>query len=117
MNWLWRARSENPVEFPPDGDHCLIYALEVDTDLSAVAADYKEGKLIVRLPRSQAREWIETERIGVDGQQALGHGRVLRILVEKDFQCLHAENGQIESGIDREAYPNPLADVNRQEAG
>jgi hypothetical protein len=80
-----------------------------------VAADYKEGTITVRLPRSQAREWLETERIGIESGQALGCGRVLRILVEKDFQCLHAENRQIENEVDREAYPNPVADANRQE--
>jgi hypothetical protein len=105
------------VEFPPGGDHRLVYALQVDTEHSAVAADFREGRITVRLPRSQAREWLETERTGVDGEQALGNGRALRIVVEKDFQCLHTEKGQIESAVDREAYPNPFADANRQEAG
>jgi hypothetical protein len=104
------------VEFSPAGDQCLVYAIEVDAELSAVAADYREGRITLRLPLGQAREWLETERIGIEGEQTLGSGRMLRILIEKDFQCLHAENGRVESEVDPEAYPNPLANANRQEA-
>jgi hypothetical protein len=104
------------VEFAPAGDQRLVYAIEVDAKLSAVAADYQGGRITVRLPQGQAREWLETERVGLDGEQTLGSGRMLRILVEKDFQCLHTANGRIESEVGREAYPNPLANANRREA-
>ncbi len=105
------------VEFAPAGDQRLVYAIKVEPKLSAVAADYHGGRITVRLPQAQAREWLETERIGLDGEQTLGGGRMLRILIEKDFQCLHTGNGRVEGEIDREAYPNPLADGNRQKAG
>jgi hypothetical protein len=104
------------VEFAAAGDQRLVYAIEVDAELYAVVADYHEGKITVRLPQAQAREWLETERIGLDGEQALASGRTLRILIEKDFQCLHTGNGRTEDEIDREGYPNPLADANRHEA-
>ena len=105
------------VEFAPAGDQRLVYAIKVEPRLSAVAADYQGGRITVHLPQVQAREWIETGRIGLDGEQTLGGGRMLRILIEKDFQCLHTENGRAEGEIDHEAYPNPLANANRQEAG
>jgi len=105
------------VEFAPAGDQRLVYAIKVEPKLSAVAADYQGGRITVRLPQVQAREWLETDRIGLDGEQTLGSGRILRILIEKDFQCLHAGNGRVEGEIDREAYPNPLADANRKKAG
>jgi hypothetical protein len=104
------------VEFAPAGDQRLVYAIEVDAKLSAVAADYQGGRITVRLPQGQAREWLETERVGLDGEQTLGSGRMLRILVEKDFQCLHTANGRVESKVSREAYPNPLANANCREA-
>jgi hypothetical protein len=104
------------IEFTPVSDQRLVYAIEVDAELSAVAADYQEGKITVRLPKAEAREWLETERIGLHGEQTLGSGRMLRILIEKDFQCLHTGNGRIENEIDREAYPNPLAHANCEEA-
>lgn len=106
---------QESVEFSPAVGQRLVYALEVDPELSSIAADYQEGRITVRLPRLQAREWLETERIGVDGEQTLGNGRSLRILIEKDFQCLHAENRQIEDEFDPDAYPNPSTDPNRQE--
>ena len=77
------------IEFTPASDQRLVYAIEVDAELSALAADYQEGKITVRIPEAQAREWLETERIGLDGEQTLGSGRMLRILIEKDFQPLH----------------------------
>ena len=105
------------IEFAPAGEQRLVYAVEVDANVSAMAANYQGGRITVVLPRAQAREWLETERIGLDGEQTLGCGKMLRILIEKDFQCLHTENRAGESEVDREAYPNPLADSNRQKAG
>jgi hypothetical protein len=104
------------VEFAPAGNQRLVYALEVDAKCSVVAADYQKGRISVRVPPAQAREWIETDRIGIEGEQPLGRDRILRILIEKDFQCLHAENGQAESEADHDTYPNPLANANHQEA-
>jgi hypothetical protein len=106
---------QESVEFGPAVGQHLVYVLEVDAELSSVAADYQEGRITIRLPQWQAREWLDTERIGVDGQQTLGDGRSLRILIEKDFQCLHLENRQIEDEFDPDAYPNPSRDPNRQE--
>jgi hypothetical protein len=105
------------VEFAPAGDQRLVYAIKVEPEFSAVAADYQGGRITVRLPQVQARKWLETDRIGLDGEQTLGSGRMLRILVEKDFQCLHTRNGRAEGEIDPDDYPNPLADANRQKAG
>ena len=105
------------VEFAPADDQQLVYAIKIEPTFSTVAADYQGGRITVRLPQAQAREWLETERIGLDGEQMLGSGRMLRILVEKDFQCLHTGNGRAEGEIDHEAYPNPLANAHRQKAG
>ena len=104
------------VEFAPPGDQRLVYAIKVEPTLSAVAADY--GRKNHSTPATSASERIaRAERIGLDGEQTLGCGRMLRILVEKDFQCLHTGNGRAEGEIDHEAYPNPLANANRQKAG
>jgi hypothetical protein len=109
------GQAQESVEFGPAVGQRLVYALEVDPELSSVTADYQEGKITVRLPRWQTREWLETERIGVDGEMTLGNGRSLRILVEKDFQCLHTETRETGDEFDPDAYPNPSADPNRQE--
>ena len=109
------GQAQESVEFGPAVGQRFVYALEVDPELSSVWADYQEGKITVRLPRWQASEWFETERIGIDGEQTLGNGRSLRILIEKDFQCLHAENRPTEDEFDPDAYPNPSADRSRQE--
>jgi len=109
------GRAQESVEFGPAVGQRLVYALEVNPELSSVAADYQEGRITIRLPRWQAREWLETEQIGIDGEQTLGNGRSLRILIEKDFQCLHTETRQTGDEFDPDAYPNPSADPDRQE--
>lgn len=106
---------QESVEFGRASGQRLVYAIEAGSELLPIGADYQEGRITVRISCCEAKEWIETERIGIDGVQALGNGRVLHILVEKDFQCLHAESEQTESEIDPEAYPNPLGEGNLQE--
>lgn len=58
-------------------------------------------------PMHNARTGFETRQIGVDGEQTLGNGRSLRILIEKDFQCLYAGKRQVEYEFDSDAFPNP----------
>jgi hypothetical protein len=105
------------VEFAPAG---LFYVIEVDAKIPAVAALYHRRRITLRLPQGRAREWIEMEPVGLDGEQTLG-GKMSRILTQNDFQCLHFQclhtgKGR-EDEIAPEDYPNPSADTNRQKAG
>jgi hypothetical protein len=85
------GRVEEAVEFGPLEVQRLVYVLEVGAEGARMDVDYREGRLTVRLPRSLADEWLETDRVGVTGERALGIAGVLKIAVEKDLPCLHKE--------------------------
>jgi len=85
---------------------CLTYALESLSDLPGPRAAYRGGSLRVQIPSAAATEWSTTDRVGVSGEQPLGNGKHLSILVEKDFQCVHGER-------DPKAFQNPLVETGR----
>jgi hypothetical protein len=88
------------VEFGPDQQ--LRYGLESSPDAARVEARFSGADIMIVLPANAAREWGETERVAVQGDQALGTGKSLAILVEKEFRRLHGAT------LDPELYPNPL---------
>ncbi len=73
------------------------------TDSHDLAATYTDSAIRIEVPRSLARDWTETDRVGISAQQPAGNGTSLQILIEKDFKCIHQDS---EGGED--AYPNPL---------
>ena len=88
----------------------LTYRLEASEAVDAVTARFDGAHITLLLPAPLARRWATTDEVGIEAEQAAGAGR-LRILVEKDFQCLHRAEGLREP----DAYPHPLADPEAQD--
>lgn len=61
-------------------------------------ATFSGGALRVQLPSKDVTDWVASDRVGMEGDC-----NGVRLLVEKDFQCLHpadpAENA--------DTFPNP----------
>jgi hypothetical protein len=68
-----------------------------------VSATFAEGHLIVRVPASTILEWAATDQVGIDALQNTGADTELRILIEKDFECIDAPH----EGSQEDAFPNP----------
>ena len=94
------GRVDDAVAFGP-GER-LSYALAC-TDTPTLAARFAAGAIEVSLPAALAKDWASSERVGLDGEQSIGDGESLRILVEKDFTCLRPRTGE----DDGDAFPNP----------
>lgn len=92
---------ESSVDF--GGGARLTYILESASKIDSPQAVFRNGELRVQMPASVGVEWVTSDRVGVSGDQALGEGKQLAILVEKDFQCIHRDQQ------DPDAFPNPLA--------
>jgi hypothetical protein len=90
------GKVEDSVEFAPGSE--LLYAIETGVG-PAVAATFDNRNIRVTVPMPIAKEWIESDQTGIEGSTA-----TLRLLIEKDFQCLHREP---QPGED--SFPNPLA--------
>lgn len=107
------------IEFGVTPEQRLIYKLESSHRAEAIAARFTGNQITVTLPHAKAREWIETEMIGLNGEQeiATGYdGRVpatgdesgdqskrLKLLIEKDFVCIDSDSTEDQS----DAFPNP----------
>jgi hypothetical protein len=97
------GRVEETIHFGANRN--LVYGLEASADEGGIAADYKDDCITVRLPVSVAREWANSERISLGGEQPLDEQRAtLKLLIEKDFACLTERRG----ADDADTFPHPM---------
>ena len=90
------GRVEESLEFSPGSK--LLYRIETGTAAS-VTATFDNASIRVVVPKQVAKEWIDSDQTGIETSTG-----TLKVLIEKDFQCLHRE---AEEGED--SFPNPLA--------
>jgi hypothetical protein len=87
------GRVEDAIDF---GDGALLaYVVEASADAQAPRATFLSSVIRIELPAKDVEQWARTDRVGISGE---------RILVEKDFECLHDA-----SETDPDAFPNPNA--------
>ena len=90
------GRVEENVEFAPD--RALRYSVEC-ADMTEPETTFEDNFIRVKLPRAEVKQWIGTNRTGIEVMQG-----PLRVTVEKDFKCIHRDSPE-----DSDAFPNPLA--------
>jgi hypothetical protein len=99
------------VEFP--GPVNLVFGLRVSGEAAIGTARFENGELMVTVPAIHAKNWTSNEReVGLYYDQKCEDGKALRLIIEKDFQCV---DGPAEE-IDPAGYPNPLADSGHKSA-
>lgn len=91
--------------FGPVENQQLTYRLEKKDDISDLSADFISGKVVVYIPSEVGENWASTEEVGMENHQPLPGEDSMRILVEKDFQCLKPRPDEDES----DNFPNPEA--------
>jgi len=92
---------EEHAEF---GKTAFTYALQKSLDEKNLFAEFSENKILLKIPHNMADEWIKTERVGFSHQLTVGDGKILSLLIEKDFKCLDKVT---EDQTDH--YENPLS--------
>jgi hypothetical protein len=85
------------------GSNSLLYRLTRDRHAQAITASYVDGVIDVRLPEQAALSWCRSNEVTLSGSQPAATDAELRIVVEKDFACLTAREGEDES----DNFPNP----------
>jgi hypothetical protein len=91
-----RGSVEEAVEFSPSAR--LVYAIERGA-FESVGARFDGARVVVQVPDAVALDFCDTDRVGFEATAG-----ALRVLVEKDWQCL-APRDEDESN----AYPHPRA--------
>lgn len=83
------------------GQKKLNYELLAIENINDLRAHFDKDCISVQMPATTTHEWATSEIVSIENKDQTH----LRILVEKDFQCLHVRVGEDES----DHFPNPLA--------
>ena len=97
------ARLEESAQFGTAPGEIFTYAVETSSQCHDVRASYSKGMIQVTIPADMARAWATTSQVGIEHAQQVATGTVLKIIIEKDFQCLHSRLAEDE----RDNFPNP----------
>jgi len=81
----------------------FTYSLCAAPDAADVSATFADRRVVVRVPRRMIHQWATTDQVGIEALQHTGDGDGLSIVIEKDFECVHAPPGQSQE----DAFPNP----------
>jgi hypothetical protein len=92
-----RGRLESLIEFSPGQE--LVYLLEGSFQAKSVDAAFDGQAIRVTVPAQVMAQWAESDQVGIEASSSAA----LQLLIEKDFQCLHARGEQ-----DLDAYAHPL---------
>lgn len=95
-----RGYTADHIEFPPAAG--LSYCVEV-VPRGSLTADFSDERIRLRVPRDSILHWARAEEVSIRGEQLLGDGRALKILLEKDFSCLAPRDEEDDSDL----FPNP----------
>ena len=95
---------EEKISFP---NNALSYSLK-SFDGDILAANFANSHISVLIPVAIAKDWVASNKVGLEAEVEIGDGKKLFILIEKDFKCL---DNTIEDQSDN--YENPLANTTR----
>lgn len=91
---------EERTEFP--NGSVFYYVLQQSAETGVIKADYSDNTIVMQVPDHMAAQWTGTDIVGFDHELVLQNGRMLSLLIEKDFECLdHREEDQ------SDMYVNP----------
>jgi hypothetical protein len=93
---------EDSVSFP--GGQMLRYRLEA-TAGPEPGAELAGTAIVVRFPENDIARWARSEEVAMRAERALADGSPLRVLVEKDFECLAPRDDDGDGAL----FPNPKA--------
>ena len=105
---LRSGQVEDCVSFP--GGQTLRYRLEVSAGAEP-RAELAGAAIVLQFPQEQVARWACPEEVSMRAEQALADSGRLRLLVEKDFECLARRDDEDENA--EALFPNPRAAADR----
>ena len=92
---------EETIVFGPVGRFACL--LRPDPAADAVRVTHADGRVIVTLPVDELAVWADTDAVGISAELDVCRGVSLRVLIEKDFECLDGAADENQA----DAFPNP----------
>ncbi|MBK6619831.1 MAG: hypothetical protein IPH04_21030 [Saprospirales bacterium] len=81
------GRIAEQIELPAGGS--FGFSLSLAEGQNQLGAAWDDGVLHITLPSGPARDWMNSEQVGMEETFELSGGGKLSLLVEKDFPCQH----------------------------
>ena len=94
------------IDFGGEPHKQFIYALERRAEIEEIQSHIANNHITIFVPEQIADEWTKTRKVGIENVQAIGDGKTLRLLIEKDFACLEPRQDEDE----QDAFPHPSAE-------
>lgn len=66
----------------------FTYTLKISNEIKQISASFENSEVIVVIPFDAARDWTETNLVGLESEQSVDGNLTLKIKLEKDFVCL-----------------------------
>jgi hypothetical protein len=98
------GKVESKVCFGLEPEEQLHYVVETSNSIQQINASFSKNQITVLLPRESAKEWVSSNKVGLQSEVKIRDNQTLKILVEKDFKCMTERPGEDES----KCFPNPL---------
>ncbi len=94
------------IEFPGPQPTSFCYGVRFGSNPGASDVRFENGELSITVPSDQASAWAShRDEIGLYFNHEIAGGRLLRVMIEKDYQCIDGPADE----VDPDGYPNPLA--------
>ena len=92
------------IQFGIGPENLLRYQLKIDF-CDHLQVSYAPQQITILVPEQQGLIWANTQEVSMEHPFDIGSDKTLKILVEKDFQCLVVRSGE----EDKDTFPNPHA--------
>ena len=95
------GQTSDTITFP--GGNQLAYVLVVDERIGAPHASFAAAAITVSISPATLATWLDPSEVSIHGCEPLADDGELKILVEKDFDCLVPREGEDQENL----FANP----------
>ncbi|MEM9822151.1 MAG: hypothetical protein AAF985_13805 [Bacteroidota bacterium] len=88
------------IQFGPG--NALNYQLKM-ADCGDLQAQFDGSQIAIMVPKDMGHQWATSDEVGMEHLVKIDQQQSLKILIEKDFQCLTLRPGDEDS----DTFPNP----------
>jgi len=95
---------EESTAFGPSAAHRFLYAVRASSEEhDGMSASLSGRCLVISIPQTEIHQWASTDQVAIRAVQPTGADTELRILIEKDFECIDAPPEESQE----DAFPHP----------
>ncbi|MFK7775236.1 MAG: hypothetical protein AB8F94_24065 [Saprospiraceae bacterium] len=97
-----KGRVENSIQFGATAGGQLTYVLE-SADVQKLKSEFSDNTITIFVPTELGTMWANSQLVGMEHLDTTTENNQIRILVEKDFKCMHVRINEDES----DSFPHP----------